>query len=119
MSLRSVDRHLGPASATRRARDSGAPPNPTWYARRVIRGIALLALSLVAGCGESSADESSSDAGSDASACEDFTAGGHCGEPGRVCDHGSLSCWKKATCQPNGVWEITCGIWFPDGGPCC
>lgn len=45
--------------------------------------------------------------------------GDPCSEPGLVCEIGMLSCWKKATCAANLQWHITCGIMFPDGGPCC
>jgi hypothetical protein len=46
-------------------------------------------------------------------------AGSACPESGLVCDVGSLSCWKKLTCGPDQLWHVTCGIVFPDGGPCC
>jgi hypothetical protein len=42
-----------------------------------------------------------------------------CTEPGLACDVGTLSCWKKLTCEADLKWHVTCGIIFPDGGPCC
>lgn len=38
---------------------------------------------------------------------------------GLECDVGSLSCWKKLTCESDHYWHVSCGNFFPDGGPCC
>ncbi len=80
--------------------------------------------------GEPPADAgASTDAGSDAVADASMACpspmdprpkdGSPCATPGLVCDLGALSCWVKATCQSDNRWAITCGIIFPDGGPCC
>ncbi|MCC6903635.1 MAG: hypothetical protein IT377_31995 [Polyangiaceae bacterium] len=90
--------------------------------------VVLLALAGAA-CSEASDTEPSSDASSDATS-DSATGcpspmqprpkeGTPCPTAGLVCDVGSMSCWVKATCQPDNRWAITCGIVFPDGGPCC
>lgn len=104
--------------------------------RSLGRAIFVVLLALAgASCSEASSTESSSDAGLASDAKPGVTSdsatgcpspmeprpkdGTACPTAGLVCDVGSMSCWVKATCQPDNRWAITCGIVFPDGGPCC
>lgn len=106
------------------AEHAGRAPRWGGCASLVIVGV----LTLVA-CTNSSEDDGGNDAGLDATAeastgCPSLLEpppgeGSTCSEPGLVCDVGSLSCWRKVTCQSDLRWHVTCGIVFPDGGPCC